>query len=53
MMASETLIGTPGGTDLRGYTWWGPATSFTALLTPNSTYPGQHGQRRLRQPRRS
>ena len=38
MMASETLVGPTAQGDLRGYTWWGPATSFTALLTPNSTY---------------
>jgi prepilin-type processing-associated H-X9-DG protein len=43
LMASELLIGTPGGTDLRGYTWWGPSTSFTAALTPNSTYPDSMG----------
>ena len=43
MLASETLIGTPGGTDLRGYTWWGPAASFTAILTPNSTYQDSMG----------
>jgi prepilin-type N-terminal cleavage/methylation domain-containing protein/prepilin-type processing-associated H-X9-DG protein len=35
MMSSEIKIVMPG-TDLRGYTWWGPSASFTALLTPNS-----------------
>ena len=52
MMASEIKIVLPG-TDLRGYTWWGPSASFTALLTPNSQLPGHHGQRRLRRTRRS
>jgi prepilin-type N-terminal cleavage/methylation domain-containing protein len=42
MMASELKIPAPG-TDLRGYTWWGPSTSFTALLTPNSTLPDTMG----------
>ncbi len=37
LMASETLIGTAG--DLRGYTWWGPAASFTAIIQPNSPLP--------------
>ena len=31
------------GTDLRGYTWWGPSASFTALLTPNSLLPDTMG----------
>lgn len=25
--------------DLRGFTWWGDASSFTAYLPPNSTQP--------------
>ena len=37
MMVSESLIGNNG--DLRGYTWWGPGTSYTAFLPPNSTLP--------------
>jgi len=45
LMTSETLsaIYTSTNTDLRGYTWWGPATSFTALLTPNSSYQDSMG----------
>ena len=43
LMASELLIGTPGGTDLRGYTWWGPSTSFNAVLAPNSTFQDSMG----------
>jgi prepilin-type N-terminal cleavage/methylation domain-containing protein/prepilin-type processing-associated H-X9-DG protein len=43
LMASEITIGTPSGTDLRGYTWWGPSASFTAIIPPNSTYPDQMG----------
>jgi prepilin-type N-terminal cleavage/methylation domain-containing protein/prepilin-type processing-associated H-X9-DG protein len=43
LMASELLIGTPNGSDLHGYTFWGPSTSFTAILTPNSTYPDSMG----------
>ena len=35
MMTSELRIAGPPN-DLRGYTWWGPSASFTALLTPNS-----------------
>ena len=35
MMTSELQIASPPN-DLRGYTWWGPSASFTALLTPNS-----------------
>jgi prepilin-type N-terminal cleavage/methylation domain-containing protein/prepilin-type processing-associated H-X9-DG protein len=42
MMASELKIPKPGS-DLRGYTWWGPSASFTALLTPNSTLPDTMG----------
>lgn len=41
LMTSETLIGTAG--DLRGYTWWGPAASFTAWLQPNSKLPDYMG----------
>ena len=43
LMTSEVVAGDAGKGDLRGYTWWGPATSFTALLTPNSTYPESMG----------
>ena len=42
MMTSEIKIVLPG-TDLRGYTWWGPSASFTALLTPNSQYQDTMG----------
>ncbi len=45
MMASETLIGSQGSNynDLHGFTWWGPGTSFTAVLAPNSTYQDSMG----------
>ncbi len=45
LMASETLIGAQGASlnDLHGFTWWGPATSFTAALTPNSQYQDSMG----------
>ncbi len=43
MMASEILIGSPGGSDLRGYTYWGPSASFNAIITPNSPLPDQMG----------
>ena len=47
MMTSETLGGLTSSVaankDYRGFTWWGPATSFTALLTPNSTYQDSMG----------
>ncbi len=43
MVTSETLAGAAASGDLRGYTWWGPATSFTALLTPNSSYQDSMG----------
>ena len=45
MLTSETLCGQTSATnpDYRGFTWWGPATSFTALLTPNSTYQDSMG----------
>ena len=42
MMVSELKIPSPVN-DLRGYTWWGPSASFTALLTPNSTLPDTMG----------
>jgi prepilin-type processing-associated H-X9-DG protein len=42
LMASELVIPNPGN-DLRGYTWWGPSPSFTAILTPNSTSPDAMG----------
>jgi prepilin-type N-terminal cleavage/methylation domain-containing protein/prepilin-type processing-associated H-X9-DG protein len=43
MMASEIRVGTPAGTDLRGYTFWGPSCSFNAIIGPNSTLPDQMG----------
>jgi prepilin-type N-terminal cleavage/methylation domain-containing protein/prepilin-type processing-associated H-X9-DG protein len=42
LMASELRIVNPG-TDLRGYTWWGPSASFNTSITPNSTYPDVMG----------
>lgn len=37
MMVSEVRQGT--GSDLRGFTWWGDASGFTAYQGPNSTEP--------------
>jgi prepilin-type N-terminal cleavage/methylation domain-containing protein/prepilin-type processing-associated H-X9-DG protein len=37
MLTSEVLVGKGG--DGRGFTWWGFATQFTALETPNAPYP--------------
>jgi prepilin-type N-terminal cleavage/methylation domain-containing protein/prepilin-type processing-associated H-X9-DG protein len=37
MLTSEVLVGS--GSDRRGFSWWGYATQFTALQTPNSSYP--------------
>ncbi len=42
LMSSELKIANPPN-DLRGYTWWGPSASFTALLTPNSNLPDTMG----------
>jgi len=42
LMASELIIAGPPN-DLRGYTWWGPSTSFNAIIPPNSTYPDAMG----------
>lgn len=42
LCASELIIPAPGS-DLRGYTWWGPSTSFTTILPPNSRYPDAMG----------
>ena len=42
MMSSELRIASPGN-DLRGYIWWGPSASFTALLTPNSSLQDSMG----------
>jgi prepilin-type processing-associated H-X9-DG protein len=42
LLASELVIPNPGK-DLRGYTWWGPSTSFNAILTPNSRFPDAMG----------
>ena len=41
LMASETILGVnPGATsDLRGFTWWGPAAVFHAFNGPNSPSP--------------
>jgi prepilin-type N-terminal cleavage/methylation domain-containing protein/prepilin-type processing-associated H-X9-DG protein len=39
MLAAEVLQGSK--TDLRGFTWWGPATFFTTYLPPNTTIPDQ------------
>ncbi len=47
MFASEVIVGTgKGGTynasyDLRGFSWWGSAASYTAWIPPNSTIPDQ------------
>ena len=38
LLTSEFVVG-QGGTDLRGYTWWGLETQFTSLIGPNSTQP--------------
>jgi prepilin-type N-terminal cleavage/methylation domain-containing protein/prepilin-type processing-associated H-X9-DG protein len=45
LMASEILIGSQGAslTDLHGFIWWGPSASFTAALTPNSTFQDSMG----------
>ena len=45
LMASEILIGSQGASqkDLHGYMWWGPSASFTAVLTPNSTFQDSMG----------
>ncbi len=45
MMFSEILIGAQGATlkDLRGFTWWGPSTSFNAIIAPNSPLPDSMG----------
>ena len=37
MMVAEVLQGL--GSDLRGFVWWGDASSFSAYLTPNSALP--------------
>ena len=37
LMVAEVLQGT--GTDLRGFTWWGPAAGFNAFYPPNSASP--------------
>ena len=38
MLASEVII-VPQPSELRGMTWWADATSYTALLAPNSPLP--------------
>ncbi len=37
MLAAEVLQGQ--GRDLRGFTWWGDASGFSAYLPPNTTTP--------------
>jgi prepilin-type N-terminal cleavage/methylation domain-containing protein/prepilin-type processing-associated H-X9-DG protein len=37
LLVAEVLQGS--NTDVRGLTWWGPATFFTTALTPNSNTP--------------
>jgi prepilin-type N-terminal cleavage/methylation domain-containing protein/prepilin-type processing-associated H-X9-DG protein len=37
MLTSEVLVGSGG--DRRGFSWWGFATQFSALVTPNASYP--------------
>jgi prepilin-type N-terminal cleavage/methylation domain-containing protein/prepilin-type processing-associated H-X9-DG protein len=45
LLASECIVGTGKGAqynasyDLRGFSWWGSASSFTGWMTPNSTLP--------------
>jgi prepilin-type N-terminal cleavage/methylation domain-containing protein/prepilin-type processing-associated H-X9-DG protein len=39
MLAAEILQGSK--TDLRGFTWWGPATFFTTYFPPNTSIPDQ------------
>jgi len=39
MLMAEVLQGTKN--DLRGFTWWGPATFFSTHFPPNSTIPDQ------------
>ena len=45
LLNSEVIVGTGKGGqynasyDLRGFSWWGSAASFTSWLTPNSTLP--------------
>ncbi|MGE3818569.1 MAG: DUF1559 domain-containing protein [Isosphaeraceae bacterium] len=46
MLVSECVVGTGSGGppysapyDLRGFSWWGSAASFTSWMTPNSTLP--------------
>ncbi|MFO0957631.1 MAG: DUF1559 domain-containing protein [Isosphaeraceae bacterium] len=37
LLASEAVVGQ--GRDLRGFSWWGDAATFSAYVTPNSTFP--------------
>ncbi len=37
LLAAEIVKGEGG--DLRGFTWWGPASTFQTYLTPNSSLP--------------
>ena len=47
MLASELIVGTGKGgqfnanQDLRGFSWWGSAASYTAWIPPNSSLPDQ------------
>jgi len=44
LMASELRIANPqNDSDLRGFTWWGPSTSFNTIISPNSTFPDAMG----------
>jgi prepilin-type N-terminal cleavage/methylation domain-containing protein len=37
MLLSEVVVGQ--GQDLRGFSWWGDATTFETFSTPNSSFP--------------
>jgi len=43
LMVSECVVGTGSNAtapyDLRGFSWWGSASNFTAAITPNSSQP--------------
>jgi prepilin-type N-terminal cleavage/methylation domain-containing protein/prepilin-type processing-associated H-X9-DG protein len=47
MLASEVIVGTGKGGqynssyDLRGFSWWGSGTSYTAWIAPNSSTPDE------------
>jgi prepilin-type N-terminal cleavage/methylation domain-containing protein/prepilin-type processing-associated H-X9-DG protein len=48
LMAAEVVQGT--STDLRGFTWWAPATHFTTVYPPNSTAPDIAAQNCVSEP---